>query len=746
MNKDFVYMGYTEHFNDKTKIGKTSCLGSRVSQMNTSYSSHSFSFRQVINIIKDSAIDGATLEYILHQEYIEYKIKGNAGLEWFELNDNILNVDIKELLEHLEENGGLKYQLLSREQIDIELDIYNRSIQSIAPSNINLCDFMWNKSIKLYDYQNECFNKAIEKYLTNDKLVLNWTCGLGKTIMSLKISSYYVSNRLLIAVPSTLLLKQWLTNIYGIGCYNRYKLLVICSDKDSVLNSLHNRTLDSYCITTNPEKITDFIGKNRKCVVITMYQSSHILKTLYMEGKLKTPFEFSILDECHHLCKWLDNKSKHQNTDVLDIPNKKRLGLTATMKKLTNENSIDNYDEKIFGIKLDEKSVSWAIENKKITDYYILTLNMKQETLETVMEDCKIEKGYEELFLSAYMTLMALCQYSERKANFTHTLIYTNTTEKAELVTKYIKIILDRNIIKINNDDIYYRSLHSNSKDKDDINNDTYSKTILDNELNQFKKAKYGIISCVYIFGEGFDLPKLNGVVFGENMQSEIRIVQSALRGNRIDKTNIDKISYIIIPFIDCDSATNVTFEKVIKILGRMRKEDKTIDQKIRASKMNDKPSPKVPICPKKITVINELIHDEKLTSKIKLLLRPSETLNQCVNNINIPCLRYSKILKCCVIKANDIITNNKKYKSILIDILKSIPRNKILSTCKFKFKSTNEKGLYGYQWSQGLNMSIQSKDSLSTMKEIINMVKLYKYTMNITIKLKNTNIINYNL
>ena len=79
MNKDFVYLGYTNHFNDKTKIGKTSCLGSRVSQMNTSYSSHSFCFRLVINIIKDSAIDGTSLEHILHQEYIEDKIEGNAG-------------------------------------------------------------------------------------------------------------------------------------------------------------------------------------------------------------------------------------------------------------------------------------------------------------------------------------------------------------------------------------------------------------------------------------------------------------------------------------------------------------------------------------------------------------------------------------------------------------------------------------------------------------------------------------------
>ena len=578
--------------------------------------------------------------------------------------------------------------------------------------------------------------------------------------MSLKISSYYVSNRLLIAVPSTLLLKQWLTNIHSIGYYNRYKLLVICSDKDSVLNSLHNKTLDSYCITTNPEKITDFIGKNRKCVVITMYQSSHILKTLYVEKKLKKEFEFSILDECHHLCKWLDNNSKHQNTDILDIPNKKRLGLTATMKKLTNENSIDNYDEKIFGIKLDEKSVSWAIENKKITDYYILTLNMKQETLETVMKECNIQKGYEELFLSAYMTLIALSKYSEKKASFTHTLIYTNTTEKAELVTKYIKIILDRNIIEINNDDIYYRSLHSNSKNKDDINNNTYNKTILDNELSLFKKAKYGIISCVYIFGEGFDLPKLNGVVFGENMQSEIRIVQSVLRGNRIDKTNPDKMSYIIIPFIDIDFPTNGTFEKVIKILGRMRKEDKTIHQKIRAPKISENPYSSDSQGSAKITIINELEQDDNLTSKIKLLLRPSNTFNQCVNNINIPCLRHSKILKCGIYEwishfnppfltptpLSRTITTNIKYKSILIDLLKSIPRDEIVTNCKFKFKSTNEQGLLGYQWSPELNMSIQNKDSLGTMKEIIDIVKLYKYTMNFTIKLKNTTIINYSL
>lgn len=89
------------------------------------------------------------------------------------MNENIINVDIKELLEYLEQNGGLKYELLSREQIDNELDIYNRSIQSNVSPNINLYQLIWNKSITLYDYHNDCFKKATEKYLTNDKLVLN---------------------------------------------------------------------------------------------------------------------------------------------------------------------------------------------------------------------------------------------------------------------------------------------------------------------------------------------------------------------------------------------------------------------------------------------------------------------------------------------------------------------------------------------------------------------------------------------
>ena len=83
---------------------------------------------------------------------------------------------------------------------------------------------------------------------------------------------------------------------------------------------------------------------------------------------------------------------------------------------------------------------------------------------------------------------------------------------------------------------LYNKALHSNLN----IN--------LEDEVNNFKNFTFGIISCVYIFGEGFDLPKLNGVVIGEKMTSDIRIVQSCLRPNRIEKDNPNKKAYIIIP------------------------------------------------------------------------------------------------------------------------------------------------------------------------------------------------------
>ncbi len=73
----------------------------------------------------------------------------------------------------------------------------------------------------------------------------------------------------------------------------------------------------------------------------------------------------------------------------------------------------------------------------------------------------------------------------------------------------------------------------------------------------------------MYIFGEGFDLPKLNGVCVGSNMRSKIRIVQYLLRPNRLAKANPNKIANIIVPYIDSKNWNNDTssYNKVKNII-----------------------------------------------------------------------------------------------------------------------------------------------------------------------------------
>jgi hypothetical protein len=109
-----------------------------------------------------------------------------------------------------------------------------------------------------------------------------------------------------------------------------------------------------------------------------------------------------------------------------------------------------------------------------------------------------------ELFINCYITVRSFDKYNK----LSHILLYTNTTSNADKCQRFIEQIL----IKLNRYDIYNKALHS----KNDFNNTE--------EIEKFKNSKYGIISCVYLFGEGFNLKELNGTCTADTMDSTIRI------------------------------------------------------------------------------------------------------------------------------------------------------------------------------------------------------------------------------
>ena len=418
-----------------------------------------------------------------------------------------------------------------------------------------------------FDYQREILEKVPNFYNENETGKLIWACGLGKALFSLFVALKLGCKNILVGVPSRNLVIQFKKEAKKL--FNSKFILGICSAEE---------------MTTNKKEIEDFINNNTNKIIIVTYHSCSIIDKLC--ERLEFRFDFKIGDECHHLAgiKY-NNKVDDEVTQFkkfLYIPSKKNLYMTATEKIV-----VDNKDkpfvsmdqEEIFGQLIDKKTVNWAIENGKITDYNICVYRNTENQIDYILDRIGIEVNNKELFMSAFMTLKSLVEID----NLSHILLYTNKTSNSDLAYQYIKQILQTDLIQIDTDNLYCESLHSNMRNQGEY--DHRLSFNITNEVEKFKEAKMGIICCVQIFGEGFDLPKLNGVVIGESMDSEIRIVQSCLRPHRREKGNPDKKAYVLCPFIDKRDYRNIqdneSFKKIKQILYHLRNTDESVVQKM---------------------------------------------------------------------------------------------------------------------------------------------------------------------
>jgi len=490
--------------------------------------------------------------------------------------------------------------------------------------NNNQTQLINNNNFTPYYYQQEILDKIENFYDNNNICRILWACGLGKALLGVLITQKLNCKLVVIGVPSIYLQKQMKNEIMRI--YSNHKnILYIGGEKEKNENYI----IES---TTKEENINDFVNKkSNDCkFLITTYDSCSKLSNI--------KFDFKIGDEAHHLVGSDCEKTKES---FHKIKSNKTLFMTATEKVIENNrmnkylpNSIYSMDDtEIFGKVIDCKTINWAIENKKITDYKLVILKNTEDQINNIINSLNLGKNKEvqnsimdnkNLFLSAFMALKSIEKYND----LTHILIYTNKTENAELVKRYIDVILELNIININKENYYNKSLHSKSfEELNDIKLPNGS--VKEGEITKFKKASWGIISSVYIFGEGFDCPKLNGVVFCENMESDIRIVQSTLRPNRLDSNFPDKKAYVIIPYIDTDNfiTDNESFDKCRKIIAKIRNVDETIEQKINVVSLNNTDYKSYNDQQEKIQY-HDIIENQDELVKIILRLRYSKSLD----------------------------------------------------------------------------------------------------------------------
>jgi predicted helicase len=506
---EYYYIRYRYSRNKIVKSGITNNLYNRNHQYKTN-EEELMPFIICIKIDKKYKIEKQLHDYYKVLGYHKYKF--GSGKELFDKKI------IPLVIPFLETNKYLYYRLnndeLNNLNYIIDISKLKRYIQTqIIP----------------YDHQLDILKFITKFYEVNNIGKLIWPPGLGKTIMSILICKKLNARKILIGVPTRYLQDQFMNEILKIYPNE----LIVKINDDKIFSSL------------------SLFDNDNVVFFITTYTSAYKLTDLH--------FDFKIGDEAHHLV-GIDNNKGFKEFHKINA--NKTLYMTATEKILDSSDNKLIYsmnDEALFGELIDEKTVNYAIEHKKITDYSVLIISNSSNELNNIISALNITNI--DLFVSAFTALKSIESYND----LTKLLMVCNTIANCEIIVLYLKLIIEKNIVNINSNDIYINALHSKIKN-------------IDNETKIFKQSKLGIIVNVYIYGEGFDAPELNGVVICENMQSYNRIVQTTLRANRLDILQPNKKAYIILPRIECDN----NFDNILAILYSLRNCDENIEQKIK--------------------------------------------------------------------------------------------------------------------------------------------------------------------
>ena len=422
--------------------------------------------------------------------------------------------------------------------------------------------------------QHSIVEKAYEWFtscLTACAMQLWWVCGMGKTWFALLLLHKLIANKqaktCVIAVPSLKLVSQWIPDIQMM-CRVWYPniadlplLLIGSADIDSDTDD---------CTHIDPERITTDIGRIQKfcvnecqnatyekpAIILTTYHSAHKLVEATKELQ-DFRFDLLVCDEAHHLTGITEREKVRVFLQTHHIPHRCKLSMTATPKYFTTKKlpehqtvySMDNVDQ--FGEVLDTKPLDWAIKNHKITDYRVCMIHKRIRTVVQWVQqlnttDFSTNHAEKNICLAyaSYIAADLLLRGTNKKL-----LLYANKTEHADLACRYIKqfigIIRRNHPTDVHHNDVHVCSLHASTTPEQ-----TNTPATRHQEEQQFEDAYCGVICCVQIYAEGVNMPYLDGVVFGEQMESDIRIVQSSLRPNRLDVNNPMKVASIVIPVL----------------------------------------------------------------------------------------------------------------------------------------------------------------------------------------------------
>ena len=422
-------------------------------------------------------------------------------------------------------------------------------------------------------HQEKATNQAYEHFIKNKeprgKLI--FPCGAGKSLTGFWMMEKLDAMSIVIAVPSLSLVKQTL-DVYLKEIVARdikVNWLCICSDEGIGSNTeIKFKTEDiGVPCKTDPEYIKAWLKehKNSRNVIFTTYQSSRLIADISKE--LNHTFDLGILDEAHKTVGGNDKLFSYLLFEK-NISIKSRIFMTATERfyKGAKDDIVSMDDFDVYGDIFAQMSFKEAIDLKLLTDYKIITIDIKKsEIAEFIIDNGLVElnnvwkKETEARSLASMLALRKAMKLFPIK----NAVSFHSSIEKARRNKELHSYITEN--YGYEPIDTYTVS----GKDKTSKRNDI---------IQEFASSKKALITNARCLTEGVDVPNIDCIVFADPRKSKVDIVQAL--GRALRKKEGKDWGYVILPVVydgNTNEIDNDNFNEILAIVRGLAANDERI-------------------------------------------------------------------------------------------------------------------------------------------------------------------------
>ena len=415
----------------------------------------------------------------------------------------------------------------------------------------------------------------------NSRGKLIFPCGSGKSLTGFWMMEKLKANSTVVAVPSLSLVKQTL-EVYlkqVVAKNKNVKWLCICSDEgigksDDVVT--YTRDLPVPC-TTDPDYIKKWLkdNKNDNIIIFTTYQSGRLIAEA--SKSLKFTFDLGVYDEAHKTVGKNENLFSYLLFEE-NISVKHRIFMTATERfyRGVRDDVLTMDDPDDYGDVFCHMSFKEAIKEDLLTDYKIITIEVKKEEIAGFIKDNNLVKSNakwgKENEARSLASMIAL-RKAMKALPIKNAVSFHSSIERATRNKEVQKHITDSYNFKS------IETYHVSGKLPTTKRNDV---------VQEFAKSNSALITNSRCLTEGVDVPNIDCIVFADPRKSKVDIVQAL--GRALRKKDGKEWGYVVLPVIYDNKSheiDNENFQEILNIVRGLAANDERIIEEFKDKSQN---------------------------------------------------------------------------------------------------------------------------------------------------------------